>query len=368
MQKINKTHMKKIVLSLAVVTLFMGCKQKYNDLADGLYADIQTNKGDILVKLNYKETPMTVANFVSLADGTNTLVADSLKGKPFYDGLKFHRVVKDFMIQGGDPTATGAGGPGYKFPDEITDLQHDTPGILSMANSGPDTNGSQFFITHKPTPWLDGMHSVFGKVVIGQSVVDTIQQSDSIVKVDIIRVGSEANKFEAAKIFTEKMEEQSRIKEELEAKLAAKRAEFINRMYDLRNQAKAYDSGLKVYVLEDNGGVKPKIGQRVSFNYSGFLADGTLFDSNIAEVAEEYGKYEVARMAQGGYAPIPVEYSPEARMIPGFREGMLTMKVGDKALFFIPPHLGYGEAGAGGGIIPPNSELIFEVTIVAIVE
>lgn len=360
--------MKKVTLLIAVIALFMGCKQKYNDLADGLYADIQTNKGDILVKLNYQEVPMTVANFVSLAEGANSLVADSLKGKPFYEGLKFHRVVKDFMIQGGDPTGTGAGGPGYKFPDEITNLQHDTPGVLSMANSGPDSNGSQFFITHKPTPWLDGMHSVFGKVMMGQSIADTIAQGDSILKVDIIRVGSEAKKFEAGKIFTEKMEEQTKIKEELEAKLAAKSAEFINRMYDLRNQAQTYESGLKVYVLEDNGGVKPKIGQNVTFNYSGFLADGSLFDSNIAEVAEEYGKYEASRMAQGGYTPIPVEYSPEARMISGFREGLLTMKVGDKALFFIPPHLGYGEVGAGGGIIPPNSELIFEVTIVDLVE
>lgn len=360
--------MKKTVFWFLAITLFMGCKQKYSDLADGLYADIQTNKGDILVKLNHAEAPLTVANFVSLAEGTNSLVTDSLKGKPFYDGIKFHRVVKDFMIQGGDPTGTGAGGPGYKFSDEITNLQHDTPGILSMANSGPDTNGSQFFITHKPTPWLDGMHSVFGKVVFGQSVVDTIAQGDSIVKIEIIRVGSEAKKFEAAKVFSEKMEEQTRIKEELEAKLAAKSAAFINRMYDLRNQAQAYESGLKIYVLEDNGGVKPKIGQKVTFNYSGFLADGTLFDSNIADVAEEYGKFDTNRMAQGGYAPIPVDYSPDARMIPGFREGLLTMKIGDKALFFIPPHLGYGEAGAGGGIIPPNSELIFEVTLVELVE
>ncbi|MDT8414115.1 MAG: peptidylprolyl isomerase [Flavobacteriaceae bacterium] len=360
--------MKKVLLVVLAFTLTMACKQKYNDLQDGLYADFQTSKGDILVKLTPSESPATVANFVSLAEGTNSLVVDSLKGKKFYDGLVFHRVVEDFVIQGGDPSATGAGGPGYKFNDEPNMLQHDSPGILSMANNGPDTNGSQFFITHKETPWLDGRHTIFGKVVLGQSVVDTIKQGDVINKVEIIRVGKEAKKFDASKVFADFMEEQTRIKEEQDAKTAAKRAEFINKMYDLKTKAAALPSGLKIYVLEDNGGEKPKIGQTVKFNYSGFLSSGELFDSNMADVAEEYGKFDPNRLAGNGYTPIETQYSPDAPMIPGFREGMLTMKVGDKALLFIPSELAYGEQGAGGGIIPPNSELIFEVTLVGIVQ
>jgi len=163
----------------------------------GLYAAFHTTKGVIVCALEYQKTPLTVANFVGLAEGTLPNNAKP-KGTPFYDGLTFHRVLPKFMIQGGCPEGTGRGGPGYRFPDEIDpSLTHAGPGILSMANAGPGTNGSQFFITHVQTAWLDGKHTVFGHVVSGQNVVDAIAQGDAIRSVKIHRVGAEAQAFVA---------------------------------------------------------------------------------------------------------------------------------------------------------------------------
>ncbi|MDO9260743.1 MAG: peptidylprolyl isomerase, partial [Flavobacteriaceae bacterium] len=198
---------------LFVLITLTACKTaKYPDLKDGLYAEIQTSKGDILLQLTYDKTPFTVASFVSLAEGSNKNVTDSIKGKRYYDGLKFHRVIKDFMIQGGDYLGTGEGGPGYSFPDECPIdslnnliLKHDKAGVLSMANAGPETNGSQFFITHKETPWLDGKHTVFGLVILGQEVVNAIVQDDIIKKIEIIRIGKDAKKFDAVKVFDASM-------------------------------------------------------------------------------------------------------------------------------------------------------------------
>lgn len=178
-------------------------KNQYKDMEDGLYAELKTNKGVILLKLEYQATPLTVANFVGLAEGVIKNDAKPL-GTPFYDGLIFHRVIPNFMIQGGDPLGSGMGGPGYKFKDEIVDtLKHSGPGILSMANAGKATNGSQFFITHVATPWLDGKHTVFGHVVTGQDVVNAIVNGDKIETVIIIRIGKDAKKFDAAKTFEE---------------------------------------------------------------------------------------------------------------------------------------------------------------------
>ena len=191
-------------LLVSLLAFFMSCNtndsKATEKLNDGLYAEIKTNKGVIVAELEYKKTPVTVANFVSLAEGKNKQVSSEFKGKKYYDGLTFHRVIKDFMVQGGDPTGTGNGTPGYKFKDEIVeDLKHVGPGILSMANAGPGTNGSQFFITHKATPWLDGMHTVFGKVVQGLDVVNAIEQGDTMEKVTIIAKGSEAKNLKQKK-------------------------------------------------------------------------------------------------------------------------------------------------------------------------
>ncbi len=210
--------MKKILFKLVIsinVLVLVACTQigdfmQKSSLDDGMYAEITTDRGSILIKLTMEETPMTVANFVGLAEGSISNDAKE-SGVPYYDGLLFHRVIstangdpQDFMIQGGDPTGTGRGGPGYRFADEFhPDLKHDTPGVLSMANAGPGTNGSQFFITIVETPWLDNRHSVFGHVMEGMDVVNTSMTGDVMQTVKIIRVGDAAESFDAAKTFIE---------------------------------------------------------------------------------------------------------------------------------------------------------------------
>ncbi|WP_422348505.1 peptidylprolyl isomerase [Flagellimonas sp.] len=366
--------------SLVLMTLFsmvlLACKSsKYTDLGDGIFADIQTNKGDIIVKLEHEKTPVTVANFVSLAEGNSPFVSDSLKNKKFYDGLIFHRVMKDFMIQGGDPMGTGRGNPGYKFKDEFNDsLKHSKKGILSMANSGPKTNGSQFFITHKETPWLDGRHTVFGEVVSGIDVVDTIanvavapqsnKPNDDVVmnKVEIVRNGKEAKNFDAVQIMTDYFAEEEAAVAAFEKMKADYAAEFESQ----KAQAEELPSGLKILSLTQGDGEQPKVGQKVLVMYAGWLPSGLLFDSNYEEIATKFNKFDLRRKQGGGYFPTPMDYSPEARLIPGFKEGLQTMKVGDKIRVFIPPHLGYG--AQGGGPIPPNSDLIFDLEITGIQE
>lgn len=205
-----------LLLSTLLISL-----QSHAKLEDGLYANLHTNQGDIIIKLAFEKTPLTVINFVGLAEGTKH--SNIQIGKPFYNGLKFHRVIDNFMIQGGDPKGNGTGGPGYKFIDEITDLTHDTGGILSMANSGPNTNGSQFFITHEATPWLDGKHTVFGHVVKGMSVVNTIKKDDFIRKVFIERIGDKAKKFKTDEAAFEAYNQKNLVKEK--AKQTKKKTE-----------------------------------------------------------------------------------------------------------------------------------------------
>ena len=362
---------------LSAMFVFFSCnsqKKAYKDLGDGLFADIETTQGNIIVKLNYKETPVTVANFVTLAEGKNTFVKAEYKGKPFYNGTIFHRVIKDFMIQGGDPTGTGMGEPGYRFEDEIVPtLKHDKKGILSMANAGPATNGSQFFITQVPTPHLDGRHTVFGKTVKGLEVIDAIANTKTVMndkpekdikinKITIIANGKDAKNFNAVKVFEDYFKEINKREREREAKTKAAAAKFLEEVKVQEPQAKALPSGVKIFKLVDGKGKQPNHTHQVMVNYAGYLKNGTLFDSNVKEIEEAYGKYDSLREQQGGYQAFPMPYNTSAQLIPGFRDALLTMKVGDKIRVFIPAALGYGERGAGD-VIPPNSDLIFDIEI-----
>lgn len=370
--------MKKVKLwALLLPLLLMACKStKYPNLKEGLYADIQTNHGDMLAELYYKATPGTVANFVSLAEGTNTYVADSLKGKHYYDGTKSHRVIKDFMLQAGDRTATGEGDPGYKFADEFVDtLRYTRKGQLGMANSGPATNGSQFFITEVATDWLNFRHTIFGQVIQGEDVISKItdeqtSKEDSrpknpviIKKIEIIRVGKDAQKWDAPKVFDAFMKEQNAKAQKLESQ----KEKNLALMAEQEAKAVAQPSGIKILKLKESNGRKPQIGANILVNYAGFLrATGDLFDTNIAEIAKENDAYDAARAAdpQYGYIPYAWKYSPEEGLIAGFKEALLSMKVGDRVRVFIPSALAYGKEGFGNGVIPPDADLVFEIEIV----
>lgn len=314
-------------------------------LPEGMYAQISTNRGDIILKLHYDKTPLTVCNFVGLAEGT---IPNSAKkeGEPFYNGLKFHRVIANFMIQGGDPEGSGAGGPGYRFEDEIhPELKHSGPGILSMANAGPGTNGSQFFITHVATPWLDGMHTVFGAVVSGQDVVDKIQQGDQIEKVTIIRKGKGA---EAFKTNAEAMENyKNQMKEKAKKAAADASQEFESWVFKTYPKAQKTASGLYYVINEEGKGEKATAGKTVAVHYAGKLTNGNEFDNS-------YRRGE------------PIEFKlGVGQVIPGWDEGIGLMKVGSKYTLIIPSELGYGKRGAGG-VIPPNATLIFETELVSV--
>jgi len=309
-------------------------------MTDGLYAKFNTSKGDILVNLEFEKTPGTVGNFVALAQGN---LENSVKkqGEPYYNDLKFHRVIPDFMIQGGCPLGTGTGNPGYKFEDEFhPDLKHDKPGILSMANAGPGTNGSQFFITHIPTDWLDGKHTVFGNVIEGQNIVDSIGQGDVLETLEIIAVGSDAEAFQAVEAF--RSFEGAR-----EKNLAKQKAAVEAELDKLATGFEKTESGLRYQILQKGSGSKATKGATVSVHYKGQLSDGTVFDSS-------YKRKEPIEFALG-----------TGQVIAGWDEGVALLNVGDKARFVIPSHLGYGAQGAGG-VIPPNANLIFDVELVEV--
>ena len=369
-----------LIFVCAILIGLVGCKDDYPDLEDGIYAEFNTNKGSFVAELYFQETPITVANFVSLAEGKSHKMLDSTyQKKKYYDGLIFHRVIKDFMIQGGDPSGTGTGNPGYGFPDEIVDtLTHDSKGILSMANAGPGTNGSQFFISLNETPWLDGKHTVFGKVVQGIEVVDSIGQvptavadkpvDDVVIEtLKIIRKGKAAKDFDAPKVFEAKLAETKAKEEESAKKQDEAKKGNTEKFEAFKSDVIELESGLKIHFLEKTDGIKPKPTDMVQVHYAGYFADGTLFDTSMEEVAVNAGIFNQQRKDQVGYKPMAITYGPDAQVIPGFKEGLQQMNVGDKAILYIPAHLGYGTRGAGN-VIPPNTDLIFELELVGIQE
>ncbi len=353
-------------LTIMTATIQFSFAQKQK-LENGLYAQFNTSKGIIICSLEFEKTPMTVANFVGLAEGKFEHPNKKFD-KPFYDGLKFHRVIKDFMIQGGDPLGTGSGDPGYKFYDEITaDLVHSGPGILSMANSGPNTNGSQFFITHKETPWLNGKHTVFGHVVQGQEIVDLIAQNDTILSLQILRFGDAAKKFNATKVFTEKyaaakaadeLINAEKIRLEAIAAIEYKKIELMSQdqyqkyMFDQvllkYPNAKQSATGLVYDIVNYGEGDKPVLGSKMGLHYKGTIrSDGKKFDSSYDR-----------------NSPLEFNYLVQ-KMIPGFEEGIGMLGKGGKATLIIPYFQAYGKEGRPGAI-PPYADLVFEIEILQV--
>lgn len=383
--------MKVGIYILGFLFLITSCQSpKYKDLDNGLYAEIQTNKGDILLELYYEDVPMTIANFVSLAEGTNNKVADSLEGKKFYDGIRFHRVVNSFIIQAGDPTETGRGTAGFRFGDEFTTdeyglllYRHDDAGILSMANGGPESNGSQFFITHKPIPHLDNKHSVFGKTILNSvqlsnlknqikdsvklknaidslrmDVVNRIRKFDTIKTIKVVRVGSEAKSFDAGEVFDAEMKKYAenkkyREQQELEAETARyskyleDKATFLSKMDE--SKATKTNSGLRILMLKKNpSGKKVVTNKPIKSHFDLYTADGTKIQST----------------KDGGQPFVFQLDDPEKPMITGFKEGVAKMREGEKARLFVPYYIGFGEAKYGP--FPAKSDLIFEIEILEI--
>jgi peptidyl-prolyl cis-trans isomerase A (cyclophilin A) len=336
---------------ILLIALFFGfsASAQTSKLDDGLYANMKTTKGDILIKLEFEKVPMTVANFVGLAEG-NIKIDTFEVTKPYYNNVVFHRVVPNFVIQAGQPSEDGEfagrqGGPGYKFPDEFdSTLKHSGPGILSMANAGAGTNGSQFFITHRATPHLDFRHSVFGSVISGQNIVDSIaQETDKINTIEILRVGKAAKKFDAAGTFEKtvmaKNEEALRIQQEMNA-------EFKKTMSEAYPNATQTESGLMYEVVQKGDGTFPGKSQKVSVHYTGTFVDGKKFDSS-----HDRGK--------------PIEFAlGHGRVIKGWDEGIQLCDVGGKLRLIIPYWIAYGEHGKSS--IPPKATLIFDVELVGI--
>ena len=335
-----------ILLCASILISMGGCSPMSESMKaiegkDGVFAIMETSQGDIVLELHYKQTPLTVTNFVGLAEGKLT----AAKGKPFYDGLKFHRVIQDFMIQGGDPMGNGTGGPGYRFPDEFVDeLRHTGPGILSMANAGPGTNGSQFFITHVATPWLDGKHSVFGKVVFGQDVVNKTKQGDLIKKVTIVRQGEDAKKFTATQEdFDNRLKEVKEKNRKAKEEAFKKTIEIVEKKF--AGSTKTPDGIYYTITKEVNG---EKIGSRktVTVKYKGYLMNDQVFDSSDFHEPLTF-------ITAGG------------QMIPGFDMMVQDMKLNEKRTIVLPPDLAYGEAGAGG-VIPGNAYIAFDVEVIKV--
>jgi peptidylprolyl isomerase len=369
------------IFKISIVALLLSltsCKAQYPDLENGIYAEFVTTKGIMVAELFYEKTPITVANFISLAEGTNTMVDEKYKGKKFYNGLIFHRVMNNFMIQGGDPLGKGIGDPGYKFNDEFhPDLKHDKPGVLSMANSGVNLNGSQFFILEVPKPHLDNVHSVFGELVVGIDIQDSISNvkvaagnkpvEDVVIEaLNIIRKGKEAKDFDAANIFKNHFA----IAEQKEKEKIAKAETIIKDTKDKFNtqQEKAITlpSGLQYTITQKGSGEKVLEAGKILTHYAVYFENGKLLETSKLETAEACDAVNKRRKEANQYLPIDADISPNASMIAGFKEGLKQLSVGDKATLFVPYHLAYGEAGRRG--IAPKSNLVFEVEIIEILK
>ncbi len=388
-------------------------------LSNGLYAKIKTNRGDIVVRLAYDKAPLTVCNFVSLAEGTKK--CNKPMGTHFYDGLKFHRVISRFMIQGGDPAGDGTGGPGYKFADEFAPgLRHNRAGTMSMANSGPNTNGSQFFITHVPTPHLDNKHSVFGYVVKGQNVVNAIRKGDSIIKVTIIRKGKKAKKFATGEAAFQKLSgnatpQAGDTAKPGSVKQTASYGIGMSIGSNMRRQGlttETIDIESLYQGLQDAlAGKRPRISQaelgaamqqfqrRMTARMSaGADVNQKASDRFLAANAKKTGiittasglQYKVLKTGTGASptraSRVKVHYTGTlisgkvfdssvtrgtpatftvGQVIKGWQEALTLMKPGGKLKVFIPPALGYGKRGSPP-VIPPNSALIFEIELLDI--
>lgn len=342
-------------IALCFISLFFiingGCSAMDNIEAlkgrEGVFAVMDTAKGQIVLELYYKDTPLTVTNFVGLAEGT----LNAAKGKPFYDGLNFHRVIskangdgQDFMIQGGDPEGTGRGGPGYRFADEIVDKYKFTkPGLLAMANAGPGTNGSQFFITIVPTEWLNGNHTIFGEVLAGQDVVNNMKTGDKIKSVKIIRQGDDAKKFTAKQSDFDNLEKAAKEKV-LAAQKAAAQAQLDLIEKNFPNYEKD-SKGILYKITKAGSGKKTGPGKKVSAHYKGYFVDGSVFDSS-------QGRPPLTFITAAG------------QMIPGFDRMVQDMAKGEKRTIVLPPEQAYGSAGAGG-VIPPNAYIAFDIELVS---
>jgi peptidyl-prolyl cis-trans isomerase A (cyclophilin A) len=335
--------MKKLLFTLAILINFISTSQE--EFGDGIYAVFSTTKGEIVVQLEYQKVPLTVGNFVALAEGDHSYGEIKIT-KPFYDGLKFHRVIADFMIQGGDPQGNGSGGPGYKFSDEFdSSLVHSGPGVLSMANSGANTNGSQFFITHKATPWLNMKHSVFGNVVKGQDVVDSIAQGDVLETLKIVRIGKEAKKFNGTKVFNEMLANVDKDqKEEINNRKSTFKEKWIKKYPDMQQT----ESGLMYQHTVVGEGDAPVEGNMMQIQYIGYLEDGTQFESSYDRPDE---------------LQLPLV---KGQILEGWYEAFLLMKTGGKLKIVLPPWLGFGNQAKGQ--IPPNAHLIFDFELIKITD
>ncbi|WP_406684762.1 peptidylprolyl isomerase [Seonamhaeicola sp. MEBiC1930] len=371
---------------LHIIPLFLStsCKSEYPNLDDGIYAEFSTNKGTMVAKLFYKRTPITCANFITLTEGTNTMADSLFKEKKFYNNSTFHRVIDSFIIQSGRPSSYGMPDAGFRFIDEFDrTLKHDKKGILAMANPGKiNSNGSQFYITHGKAPWLDAYddegflkfceedyvycHSVFGEVLIGLNIIDSIKLNDTLKTVNIIRKGKEAKNFDATKIFNDHFEEEAIKEKELKDVEEAIIKRTVRKFEKQKSKAETLPSGLQYFVSKPGEGDKLPKNAKVMTHYAVYLENGKLLETSNLETAKLLNALNERKLDSEGYKPIKADIGPDAPMIPGFKEGLQQLRVGDKATLFLPYHLAYGEAGIEG--IPEKTNLIYEVEIIEIVK